>query len=757
MKSYLKSLVVTCFALLLFASCQDEAVQIINPTDQEAIVPNSALSHLMLRTSANATSEDNFLDNSDCFSVELPVTVIIGNITITIEDEEGLDELEELLENFEGEIPEFVFPITLISGDYSENVIENQEQLDNLIENCLDDSDEIECVDFVYPISFSVLNTQFVLIDTVTINSNEELYDFLDDLEEGGANIVALNFPVTLEYADGETITVNSNEELSNAIEAVDDDCDDDDFINCDVAEVKEALKECKWKLDDEFNDFDGLTVTFNDDFTLEITGQDFTEVITGNWTVTETDNGTYLVLSELSALQDDLGGEWLITDCDDDDIDIVKGDLEIDLDRICETDLDCNAESLSDELVECYWFAGSDLIDGLDNKFVFTENGTIKVYSNNEFIEIGVWNVGVEGNTLTLVLDFTGDYQSLSGVWEVVACHEGFFGLEKDGNILHLEQECFDENPFDCYPEEGVELVKCDENNDGFAVFNIYEAVPSCDNSGAPVTISFHTTSEGAENDADYLEGATAYTNLSNPQTVYVKVALFNNPEEKLIYPVKLIVEDCNPNPFECFSSFDAVMELCDEGNDGFEVFNLTIAYANCTPFADVVTYHVSLTDADADVNAIANPESYVNLTAPQTIYVRVEVGDAYEVFELLLKLEDCTPPGACTEEDVDGILMTCKWKITELNGDDNLITYRLDFNEGQELVVTNTGNSDTIIGTWSTSTNNNGGVDVLFDGINGADIQAISGNWTIVECTAEQLIFHKDSDQMTLDKICE
>ena len=67
---------------LFFASCQDESVEIINPNEQEAIVPNSSLSNLMLRTSANAVSNDNVLDNSDCFSVELPVTVVVGNITI---------------------------------------------------------------------------------------------------------------------------------------------------------------------------------------------------------------------------------------------------------------------------------------------------------------------------------------------------------------------------------------------------------------------------------------------------------------------------------------------------------------------------------------------------------------------------------------------------------------------------------------------------------------------------------------------------
>ncbi|WP_299115140.1 hypothetical protein [uncultured Winogradskyella sp.] len=758
MKSYIKSYFLLFLIALFFASCQDESVEIINPDEQEAILPNSALSNLMLRTSANAVSDDNVLDNSNCFSVELPVTVIVGNITITIQNEEGLDELEELLEELEGEIPEFVFPITIISADYVETVIENQDQLEALLEDCVEDNDVIECVDFVYPISFSVLNSEFVIIDTVTIESNEELHDFLEDLEDSDINLVALNFPVTLEYADGNTITVNTNEELSNAIEAVGDDCDDDDYENCDVDEIKASLKECKWVIEaySSFPEFEDFEFVFNDDFTFDIIIDDNQIFSEGNtWEVVEEGEEVYLILTTEF---EDFGGDWKIVECDYDELYLTKNDQTMLIEQYCETDLNCSAEDLSHDLIECYWFAGTNLINDLANKFVFTEDGTVKVYTNNEFVEVGTWNVGVDSDTLTLVLNLTGNYDVLSGVWEVIECHEGFYGLSNGDNILHLEQECFDDNPFECYPEEGVELVKCDEDNDGYAQFNIYEAVPACDNSGASVAITFHTTSEGAENNSDFLEGATAYTNVTNPQTVYVKVALVSNPEEKLIYPVELIVEDCNePNPFDCFASFDAVIELCDEGNDGYEAFDLTIAYSNCTPFVDVVTYHTSLADADADINPIADPEYFINTSSPQTIYVRAEVGDTYEVFELQLKLEDCTNPGDCTEGDVDGILMNCEWKVTELNGDDNLIDFRLTFLDTQELLITDLTTNETVTGTWSTSTNNDGNVEVILDGVNGPNIQAIAGVWTVVECTGEQLILHRTGDQMTLDKICD
>ena len=71
--------------------------------------------------------------------------------------------------------------------------------------------------------------------------------------------------------------------------------------------------------------------------------------------------------------------------------------------------------------------------------------------------------------------------------------------------------------------------------------------------------------------------------------------------------------------------------------------------------------------------------------------------------------------------------------------------------------MLITNVTTNETVTGTWLTETNNSGGVDVTFDGISAPDIQAISGVWTVVECTGEQLIFHMGDNQMTLDKICD
>ena len=761
MKTYFKTYFLLFMIALFFASCQDESVEIINPNEQEAIVPNSSLSNLMLRTSANAVSNDNVLDNSDCFSVELPVTVVVGNITIVIENEEGLDELEELLENFENEVPEFIFPITIISADHSETVIENQEQLESLLENCVEDIDIIECVDFVYPISFSVLNTEFVVIDTITIENNEALYEFLDELEDADINLVALNFPVTLEYASGETITVNSNQELSDAISAVGDDCDDDDYEQCNVDEIKASLKECVWEIYDVSNDFNDLYIDFYEDFTLKITGDNLQEPITGNWTVSQDDNGTYLLLTELSGFQEDLQGQWLITECDDDDLYITRDGVNLELDKDC-NEADCVIEEVKDYLQTCVWNAvdisGNEQL--VDYDLDFQEDGVLAINATGMDTITGTWSVVsiTEGIFLNIEGINGTDIQAINSYWKLFECDSDRLKFTDGDAYMILEQDCNDANPFECYPEDGVELIKCDDNNDGFTQFNIYEAVPSCDNSIAPVAITFHTSFSGAENDTDFLEGATAYTNLTNPQTVYVKVKLVSNSNAFLIYPVELVAENCNQNPFDCFDG--TVLTACDDtdGVAGDEVakFDLTIIIEDASCNAEFNwSFHMSVADAENNTNPISQPSTYLSQNGFVILRIEKPTGE-YMLYDVGLQVENCST-NACSEAEVDGFLMTCEWKVSEYNSSGDLNIYELDFNNDQELIVLNTQTNETTVGTWSTSTNNDGAVEVLLDGISAPDIQAISGNWTVVECTGEQLIFHRDNDQMTLVKVCD
>ena len=744
------------FALFSFTACQDEVSDIINPNEQEAIASNSTLATLMGRTTANFGGADNILDGSSCFSVELPVTIVVSDITIIIETEDDLEQLEDLFEDLidDEDFLDFVFPITIIFSDYSELVIENEDELESFINECNDDEDDsIECVDFVYPISFSVFNSEFNLIDTVIIQNDEALYAFLDDLEDDeNALIVSLNYPVTLEYANGETIEVTNNQELANAIEAAGDDCEDEDD-ECFEEEVALNLVECPWEVflytNDDLENLDGPYIfNFSENGSVIIDGIN-QDPQTTTWELSETDNGLELNIASFYYYEEQFGN-WLVVECDDDDLEFVH--LTVDgtglfFDQECEDDLDCSITDISGILQECPW----DFTDGTGNfdnhQMVFNDNGDLQITEEMATSAIGgAWSLSATDSGLVLTFsELTAFQDSLGGDWLIVECDDDELTIMRGNTIIELDQDCYDESEvFNCFDD--FELVEC-ANDAGEAEFNLSADTIGLVNCTASFTASFHTSLADAENNTGAISNTESYFSIQGE--VYLRIVAENGIFE--VFTIYLNTDECNL--FECFQSFDAVIVLCDEGNDGIETFDLTIAFANCTPTADVVTYFETQVDAETGANPIVNPEAYTNSSVEQTIYVRVEINNQFAVFPIQLILEDCNQ-GDCTEEDVDVFLLECMWNVVNYNGSDNLAEYNFDFESTNQTVVIY-NNIITIDATWSTSQSSDG-VIIEFSNVAGPDIQVITGEWLVVECEEGRLELHRGDDILVLERNC-
>ncbi len=84
---------------------------------------------------------------------------------------------------------------------------------------------------------------------------------------------------------------------------------------------------------------------------------------------------------------------------------------------------------------------------------------------------------------------------------------------------------------------------------------------------------------------------------------------------------------------------------EKCDAV--GIETFDLTVSTQQIDP-SNTITFHISEEDAENNVNAIQNPEAYVNFENPQTIYVRVDNGDCYLVGSFTIEVILCPLPDA-------------------------------------------------------------------------------------------------------------
>ena len=151
-----------CIALLLGCllgvSCRSEDFQFESSPPEETLTPDSNAADLLYRVSLNDGSIDNVLDQANCFTVKLPVDVTVEGNTVTIEDESDFDALETLAEDTDEGLSalELVYPITLIGREYEEIIVVSADALAEQAESCLGDNvvdEDIECVDFVYPIT----------------------------------------------------------------------------------------------------------------------------------------------------------------------------------------------------------------------------------------------------------------------------------------------------------------------------------------------------------------------------------------------------------------------------------------------------------------------------------------------------------------------------------------------------------------------------------------------------------------------------
>ena len=84
---------------------------------------------------------------------------------------------------------EIIFPITIVLSDFTELVINDLDELEDFADDCEGENefdDDIECADIKYPVTASVFNSNNEVIDTITFNNDQDLYEFVDDLDEDG-------------------------------------------------------------------------------------------------------------------------------------------------------------------------------------------------------------------------------------------------------------------------------------------------------------------------------------------------------------------------------------------------------------------------------------------------------------------------------------------------------------------------------------------------------------------------------------------
>ena len=200
------------------------------------------------------------------------------------------------------------------------------------------------------------------------------------------------------------------------------------------------------------------------------------------------------------------------------------------------------------------------------------------------------------------------------------------FVRIENNANTSCFDTTSFNLNVFDTpVGTTNIEYYQCDYNNPGdyTEIFDLSSLNSEIIN-GQNVTISHYETFNDAENESNPITGP--YTNLSADQSIYY-LLISNIYSECRFIGTYTIGVDPLPNVIE-----NVPLVQCDiDGvQDGISIYNLEEAAENIVVGDDPenysLTFHTSQEDLDANLNAITNPNSYVNLTPLQTIYTRVE-----------------------------------------------------------------------------------------------------------------------------------
>ncbi|GAA4236116.1 hypothetical protein GCM10022291_19740 [Postechiella marina] len=454
------------FAFIIFYSCQEEKIEITEPVESESLAPDAMLTTLISSTSKKDGSKDNIIDQASCLSVELPVTVIIKDIDIIINSEEDFKLIESIYDEFEDDEDtlDIIFPITIILSNHEEVVISNSQALDDLVAGCHDENeedDDIECIDFQYPISFAIYNPDFQVINTITIENDRALYRFIKRVRNEEV-FASLNFPVTMKLADGSLVEVNNNNALENVINEAKDNCDEDDDNNYhDDDFTKESLdtylKLCPWVVyefkrneEDLGDTYKQYTIKFIDNNVLKMRSKEG-ELLTGSWSTRVTDNGALIKL-EFDNLAD-FTLEWFVYDLGKESIKFFQvGGNKILLKKNCDVVVDYTKEYIENVLQECLWRVARLTVNGTENDkqyigepLKFLENSVVKLKVNGDLVD-GTYQIESINNSF--ILQVTIDERpNLKLEWAITFLDDDLIKLANADNKLTLERHCVGED----------------------------------------------------------------------------------------------------------------------------------------------------------------------------------------------------------------------------------------------------------------------------------------------------------------------
>ncbi|PIB28542.1 hypothetical protein [Maribacter sp. 4G9] len=440
---------VSFLGILFLSSCRTEDDLSIDPPMQEFIGSNTNIADLLNKTSLKDGSFDNIIDNASCFSVVLPVNVTANGQVIMVSSLNDLQIIENIFDTDldDTDLLEIDYPITLTASNFETTTVNSSAELLSLTSQCPAENasdDDIECIDFVFPIRATAFNDNSEIIESFSFDNDKDLFDFIEDIEDYSA--ATLIFPIDLVLYDGSQISVGSISELESVIENAEDVCDedddndfdDDDCDNCTTDNIDTIFSNCmEWtvdKLERNDDDLEDLYSSYSFAFATngDITVSSNQGTTFGSWQASGSGNDITMVI-DIPGLND-FNDSWTVHEIQgtttEGKLDLRKGDDRLRFESSCSGEGSSGGDILSAVLTasSSIWLIDTYLDDGVDfssnynaYEFTFNTNGTVLAI-NGSSTNSGTWSS--QNNATELMLDFNSivTLDELNDSWDVIS-----------------------------------------------------------------------------------------------------------------------------------------------------------------------------------------------------------------------------------------------------------------------------------------------------------------------------------------------
>ena len=434
--------------VLLNLSCRQEEFEYFPPIDEPNLA-NSMVADLLERTALNDGSIDNIIDRSNCFTVKLPVVVTANGTDILVDTEDDYANIEAIFDasDDDTDVLEIQFPITIVLSDFNEVGIADQAEFDSFSSGCNGENvpdDDIECLDIQYPITASIFNQTTEAFDNLSIISDAQLYNFIDDLESD--DVVNIAFPINVVLADGTETSIGNLIALEQVIDEAKDSCDedddydfnDDDCDNCTTNQLADLLTGCSnWMVDKlERNDQDlednytAYSFNFLTDGTLS--AETNTNSFSGTWE--SAGNGNNIAFTINIPNLSDFNAIWNLHEIEqnggENKVDLRIGDDRLRFESNCIDDGDNgngNNGTLATILTDGLWVVGSYTEDADDqtsnyNGYSFNFNSDGTAVADNGTVTNGTWAPQNSDSELVLNFGSTAPLDEFDDTWDVIS-----------------------------------------------------------------------------------------------------------------------------------------------------------------------------------------------------------------------------------------------------------------------------------------------------------------------------------------------